>query len=266
MALQALDLWSLVRGRPQIDPNDLAEAIAEQIADEPHDYRTRLLIRDSVDALKGYWGDERVERWLTNCPRHDKIEAVCREDFGEVGFPSIRKRIMDKTEPETIRRYFQQMGYELRQTVKIAVGGGCALILPGYVSRFTEDIDVVGDVPAEIRTKYEFLDELQKLYGLHMGHVQPHYFPQSWQERVHSFGVFNHLQVSLVDVYDVFLSKFFSVRMKDMADMTVLLPQLDKAILVRRYLDTCQAFLTAPRLKEIAEKNWRILFGEDLPQ
>jgi len=134
------------------------------------------------------------------------------------------------------------------------------------VSRFTEDIDVVGDVPAEIRTKYEFLDEMEKLHGLHMSHVQPHYFPQGWLERVHSFGVFNHLQVSLVDVYDVFLSKFFSVRTKDMGDMIVLLPQLDKAILVRRYLDTCQAFLTAPRLQEIAQKNWRILFGEDLPQ
>jgi hypothetical protein len=51
-----------------------------------------------------------------------------------------------------------------------------------------------------------------------------------------------------------------------MGDLNVLLPQLDKETLVRRFLTTCQAFLTAPRLKEIAEKNWKILFGEDLPQ
>ena len=173
---------------------------------------------------------------------------------------------MDKTEPETIRQYFETLGYELRDPIQIAVGGGCALILPGYISRFTEDIDVVGEVPAEIRTKYKLLDDLEKLHGLHMGHVQSHYFPQGWHERVHSYGVYNHLQVSLVDVYDVFLSKLFSARIKDMADLKVLLPQLDKEVLTRRFLPTCKDFLSAARLKEIAEKNWKILFGEELPQ
>ena len=99
-----------------------------------------------------------------------------------------------------------------------------------------------------------------------MGHVQSHYFPQGWQERVHSFGVYNHLQVSLVDVVDVFLSKLFSARIKDMADLKVLLPQLDKEVIVRRLRESCQDFLAAASLKELAEKNWQILFGEELPQ
>jgi hypothetical protein len=266
MPAGTLDLWSLVRGRPQIDPNDLADAVVQQAAEEPLDYRTRLLIRDSIEALKGYWGTPRVEHWLAECPLHNRIETICSDEFDEIGFPSIRKRLMDKTDPETIRQYFQQLGFELRQTVQISVGGGCALILPGYVSRFTEDIDVVGEVPTEIRTKYQLLEDLEKLHGLHMGHVQPHYFPQGWQERVHSFGVYNHLQVSLVDVYDVFLSKLFSARMKDMGDLKVLLPQLTKEVLVRRVAETCKDFLAAPGLKEIAEKNWQILFGEPLPQ
>lgn len=266
MALQTLDLWSLVRGRPQIDPNDLAEAIVNQAAEDDLDYRTRLLIRDSVEALRGFWGPERVTRWLEDGPFHDKINTIWQEQFDEVGFPSVRKRLMEKTDPDAFRQYFRQLGFELRQTVKIDVGGGCALILAGYVVRFTEDIDVVGEVPEEIRTKYTLLDELERLHGLHMGHVQPHYFPQGWQDRVHSFGVFNHLQVSLVDVVDVFLSKLFSVRMKDMADLKVLMPQLDKAILIDRLRTTCKDLMATPRLKEIAEKNWQILFGEDLPQ
>ena len=173
---------------------------------------------------------------------------------------------MEKTEPETIRQYLTQLGYELRSTVKIAVGGGCALILPGYVSRITEGIDVVGDVPEDIRAKHQLLDDLEKLHGLHMVHVQPHYFPKGWQDRVHSFGVYNHLQVALVDVYDVFLSKLFSARLKDFADLKVLLPQLDKDVLVRRFLTTCQDFLAAERMQELATKNWYILFGEELPQ
>ena len=96
MATQTLDLWSLVRGRPQIDPNDLADAVVQQAAEEPLDYRTRLLIRDSVEALTGYWGRQRAERWLTECPLHDKIEAISHEGFDEIGFPSIRKQVVRK--------------------------------------------------------------------------------------------------------------------------------------------------------------------------
>ena len=266
MALETLDLWSLVRSRPQIDPRDLADAVVNQAAEEPLDYRTRLLIRDSVEALMSYWGEKKAAAWLEQAPTSDKIQTICQEEFEEVGFPSIRKRLVDKTDPETIRQYFVQLGHELTSTVAIAVGGGCALILPGYVARFTEDIDVVGEMPAEIRTKYQLLDELEKVHGLHMGHVQPHYFPQRWHERVHSFGVYDHLQVSLVDVCDVFLSKLFSSRMKDFEDLKVLGRQLDKDVLARRLLTTCQSFLADPHLKELAMKNWKILYGEELPQ
>jgi Nucleotidyltransferase of unknown function (DUF6036) len=266
MATQTFDLWTLVRGRPQIDPNDLAEAVVHQAAEEDLDFRTRLLIRDSVNALRDYWGEERADRWLQKCPMNDRIQVVCAEPFEETGFPSIRKRLMDKTDPDTIRQYFRQLGYELRQTIQIAVGGGCALILPGYISRFTEDIDVVGEVPEEIRNNHRLLDELEKLHGLHLGHVQTHYFPKGWQGRVHSFGVFNNLQVSLVDVYDVFLSKLFSARMKDMGDLKVLLPQLNKDTLVEHFRKTCMDFMSVPSLQETASKNWHILFGEDLPQ
>ncbi|MBI2807048.1 MAG: hypothetical protein HYX68_18860 [Planctomycetes bacterium] len=266
MVAKSIDLWSLVRGQPQIDPNDLAAAVVSQAAQEPRDYRTRLLIRDSVDALRDYWGNQRFDHWLVACPTRGNIVGICHAPFEEVGFPSIRKRLMDKLDPETIRQYFQQLGFSLRQTVKIAVGGGCALILPGYITRFTEDIDVVGEVPEDIRAEYQLLDGLEKLHGLHLGHVQPHYFPRGWQERVHAFGVYHHLQVALVDVYDVFLSKLFSARMKDVGDLKVLAPQLDKEIIARRFRETCHDFLAAPRLKELAENNWKILFGEELPQ
>ena len=266
MSPHTLDLWSLVRTRPQIDPRDLAECVIRQADQSDLDYRTRLLIRDSVDALKTVWGNAKVCDWLAQSPSAGKVSEICGEEFDEVGFPSIRKRLMERTEPATIRQFLSQLGHELRSIVKIDVGGGCALILSGFVSRFTEDIDVVGEVPVEIRTQFQLLEELEKVHGLHVGHVQPHYFPNGWRERVHSFGVFNHLQVSLVDVYDVFLSKLFSARMKDFADLKVLAPQLDKDILIRRFKTTCQEFLSAPRLLELAKKNWQTLFGEELPQ
>ena len=61
MVAQAQDLWKLVWGKPQIDPNDLAAAVEDEARSDDLDYRTRLLIRDSVEALKGHWGEKHVD-------------------------------------------------------------------------------------------------------------------------------------------------------------------------------------------------------------
>lgn len=265
MATQTHDLWTLVRQQPEIDPWDLAAAIEEQVAEAGLDYRTRLLVRDSMEALKKYWGTTGLEEWLADCPRRGIIEGICREGFEEVGFPSLRKRIMDKTKPDEIRQYLEQLGREIHHTIPLHIGGSVALIIPGFISRFTEDIDVVGEVPAEIRNQHKLLDDLERIHGLHLGHVQSHYFPQGWENRIHSLGNFGLLQVFLVDVYDVLLSKLFSARIKDFEDLKVLIPQLDKDTLVRRLKNTTAGFMAAERLKELAQKNWQILFGEPLP-
>lgn len=265
MATALLDLWTLIRQRPEIDPWDLAMAIAEQAAEKDLDYRTRLLIRDGVEALRIYWGASGLEKWLSGCPQRSMIEAICRENYDEVGFPSLKKRIMDKTNPEGIRQYLEHLGREIFHSTSLHIGGSVALLIPGFISRHTEDIDVVGEIPAEIRNKHKLLDDLERLHGLHLGHVQSHYFPSGWETRVHSLGIFGHLQVYLVDEYDVFLSKLFSARLKDMEDLKVLVPQLDKERLVRRLKDTTTGFLVVDYLKEMAQKNWQILFGEPLP-
>jgi hypothetical protein len=266
MALQTLDLWSLVRNRPQIDPNDLAEAVVNQAADEDLDYRTRLLIRDSVEALREFWGRERFTRWFANSPHSERFESICAERFDEVGFPSIKKRLMDKTDPKTIRQFLEHLGERLQKPLRIYVARSVALILPGYVSRHTDDIDIIDEVPAEIRNNHTLIDQLQTSYGLEFGHVQRHYFPSGWENRIHSMTPFGKLEVFLLDVYDVFLSKLFSVRLKDMEDMRVVAPQLDKSTLAEKLKNDCQDFLATPRLLKMAQNNWKILFGEDLPQ
>ncbi len=265
MATALSDLWTLIRLRPEIDPWDLATAIAEQAAESDLDYRTRLLIRDSVEALIIYWGASGWEKWLSACPQRSQIGTICREKYNEIGFPSLRKRIMEKTKPEGVRQYLEQLGQEVFHSASLHIGGSVALIIPGFISRHTEDIDVVGEIPPEIRNKHKLLDDLERLHGLHLGHVQSHYFPSGWENRVHSLGMFGRLTVYLVDVYDVFLSKLFSARLKDMEDLKVLAPQLDKERLVRRLKDTTAGFMVVDYLKELAQKNWQIIFGEALP-
>lgn len=265
MVAKTADLWTLARTGPQVDPIDLTHAIEREVGAFDLDYRSRLLIRDSVDALRSFWGPVRFSEWMQASPQWPQIEAICGEAFDEVGFPSIRKRLMENKTAEQIRDYLDTLGRRIRKETRIYVAGSCALILPGLMVRGTDDVDVVDEVPKEIRDEHALLDELEKVFALHMGHVQRHYFPAGWQDRAHSYALLGRLSVYLVDVYDVFLSKLFSARIKDLGDLRLLVPQIEKDILRERFMNTCASFLVVPRLKELATGNWQILFKEDLP-
>ena len=95
MVARSKDLWSLVWGKPYIHPGDLAEAVTEQAVRPSLDFRTRLLIRDSIDALKEYWGLSRLTDWLFRCPSRASIESICHEELGEPGFSTIKERLVD---------------------------------------------------------------------------------------------------------------------------------------------------------------------------
>lgn len=260
------DLWRLVQGRQYIDPHDLAAAVEDQVARGDLDYRSRVLIRDSVDALRHYWGAERLEDWLEGCPVRQQIQAICSQEFeDDRGFSSLRSRVMDVTQPDTIRQYFEELGRQIHRPLRLQIGGSIALILPGYLSRSTGDIDVVDELPAELRSQHRLLNDLNKRYGLELAHFQRHYLPMGWEQRVHSLGAFGQLQISLVDVYDVFLSKLYSARTKDRDDLRALIPQLDKEVLVSKLKDHTQSMLATPALRQKAETNWQILYGEPLP-
>lgn len=265
VSMQTKDLWGLVLDAVQVDPEDLVVAIEAQVCCGDLDYRSRLLIRDSLGALQRYWGTERLQRWLRHCPHHPQIEAIWHAPYEEVGFPSLEKRIMTTTRPEQIKQFFRELALHVQHPVLLTVGGSIALILPGLLSRRTEDIDIVNEVPSELRSQVHLLETLAHRYGLTLTHFQSRYLPQGWPQRLHSQEPFGQLQVFLVDPYDIFLSKLFSARLKDRDDLRMLAPQLDKAIMVRRLHDTTQALLAAPGLREQAEQNWYILYGEALP-
>jgi hypothetical protein len=262
----ANDLWSLIWGRPEVDPNDLASAVQAEAAKGDLDYRTRMLIRDSMNALKSYWGPDRTQRWLVRCPGRDRIETICSEEFDKIGFPMIRESLVEKTDPQTVEQMFRDLGRHVHRSVKLAVGGSIALILPGYISRATTDIDVVDEVPAELRSQHALLGDLSKRYKLLLTHFGSHYLPTGWENRLHYFNEFGDLRVYLVDVYDVFLGKLFSKRTKDLDDLRVLAPQLDKAKLVQQLKDTTAALQKDPNLLELGQKSWYIVFGEAFPQ
>jgi hypothetical protein len=266
MVVPAKDLWGLVWGRQWIDPHELRASVEDQVARRDLDYRSRVLIRDSLKALRHYWGDGRVEAWLRDSPVGEEIKTICRGPWDDDrGFSSLMRRVMDVTKPETIQRYFRELSQHVRRPIRLAVGGSVALILPGYLARPTEDIDVVDEVPAEIRSQHALLGDLKTRFGLEIAHFQQHYLPMGWQNRLHYFDTFGEVSVYLVDVYDVFLSKLFSIRTKDRDDLRALTAHIDKDTLTRRLHDTCGSMLVAESLRQRAEQNWYILYGEALP-
>jgi hypothetical protein len=259
------ELWNLVWGKPEIDPGALATAIEVAVEKPDLDYRTRILIRDGVAALEHHWGSQRTRQWLDRSKLHSRIEQIRQLIQDPPGFPSLRERLMEPTLPETIRQYLRDLGTRMHHPTRIVIGGSGALILQDWLTRSTEDVDVVDEVPCEIRSMYSALDDLERLYGLRLAHFQSHFLPVGWENRLRSLGSFGALEVSLIDPQDVVLSKLFSARDKDLADLRQLLPFTDRQLLARRLRDDCTGLLAEPALQRNAERNWYVLTGEALP-
>lgn len=259
------DLWSLVLDHQYVAPEDLVRAIEDQIIRGDLDFRTRLLIRDGVNALERYWGREHVQDWLTRCPVRSQIQSIRGEDLGRLGFPFLGSQLVEPTSPETVKQLLRELGQNVHQRVRIYIGGSIAMIVPGYLVRRTQDLDVIDEVPEEIRNQHQLLERILQRYRLEIATSPSHYLPSGWMNRVHYLDDYGPLQVYLVDVYDVFLSKLFSRREKDRDDLREALPRLDKETLILHLKDTAQPLLADDKMRPAAENNWYILFGEPLP-
>lgn len=248
-----------------IDPAELVEAIEDQVRQPPLDFRTRLLIRDSLNALERRWGGNRVASWLAESPSRQRLESIRDEDLGRPGFSFLEDQLVDPTRPEAIKQLLRELGQSVHHPVKMFVGDSVALIVPGYLSRRSQYLDVIDEVPAEIRNQHQLIQNLTQRHRLQIAHFQSHHLPSGWQNRVHSIEPFGALQVYLVDAYDVLVSKLFSGREKDRDDLRIVLPRLDKDVFVRRVRDNTASLRSDSRLLKQAEQNWYILFGDSLP-
>jgi Nucleotidyltransferase of unknown function (DUF6036) len=257
------DLWSLVRGTPTVDPDDLFHAIEVEACRPSPDFRTRLLLRDSFRALQKRWGSDVALSRLSPSAAM-AIQPILRENLGDSGFPTLEGRLMQRTDPETMLQFLRELGTAVAHETRIEIGGSGALILTGLLRRGTEDLDAVDEVPAALRAQHDLLNSLAARYGLRLTHFQSHYLPAGWKHRLVSLGRFGKLDVFLVDVLDIFLGKLFSAREKDLDDLRQLAPALDRPTIDGRLRSTCASLLAESLLKANAERNWYIVFGDSL--
>ena len=257
------DLWALTFGQPWVDAEELSLALERQVADEQQlDARTKLLVRDSLQALSEFWGPERLEVWLARSAGGTVLRKLQKTVVEPPGFPTLNRRLMQKTAPQAVLEMLRDLGSQLGHREQLTIGGSIALILSGQLSRATEDIDVVDEVPAQIRAEHKLLDQLAGRYGLRLTHFQSHYLPDGWQQRIHSLGRFGELDVSLLDSCDIFVGKLFSKREKDRDDLRVLSKVLDKMRVEDLVRSSASRLAADPERAEHARQNWYIIYGE----
>jgi hypothetical protein len=264
-AATTLDPWRLVWGQPYIDSRTLAAAIEQDLALNDHpDFRTRLLVRDAAVALRSYWGSRRFAQWLEASPAGPEVREIMNEDLGEPGFSTIRRRLVDSIDSTQLSQIFDLLGRGIHGRVEIHIAGSVPTLIKGLTARPTDDIDLVDEVPAEIRRQRDVLQQIETEFGLKLGHVQSHYLPARWRERRRWLGDFGGLRVYLLDEYDIFVSKLSSKQKKHQLDLRVLALKLDKDTARHRLLGDGRAFLGDPKLRPQIEENWRFIFQEPL--
>lgn len=248
-------LWNLLAA-PTIDPRDLAGALGSVVREPDLDYRTVQLVYEARQALG------------PRCSGLDaEIQVHCQHvglDTSDVKFPRLKERLVSNFRPEQVRQYLRDLGTQLRQPVSMTIGGSVAITLQGLSSRPTDDVDIVDEVPPEIRQQRQLISQLAHQYGIQPTHFQSHYLPDGWEGRVKSLGSFGQLQVSVVDAYDILAGKVYSLRSKDRDDLRRLAPEIDQSRLLQRLRIATQRLWRDDRFRQQAVQNWYVVYGEPL--
>ena len=259
------DLWTLVLRPGPVDAAELWRAVLSHAKASPgaDDYRTRLLVRDALDALAERWGPGGLEGRLTALDEGGaRIRQLWRTPFDEVGFATLRRRLVNATSRETILQLLRELGQRVRGPANVTVGGSSALVLADLVVRQTDDVDLVDELPEAVRAEPALVDELAARYGLRLIHFASHYLPAGWRGRAASLGRMGRLAVHVLDPLDVLCGKLFSRRTKDLDDVRAAWPAIDRAALRQRLIQNAAALRSDPKLAEAAAHNWYILTGE----
>jgi len=240
MGAAVKDRWDLTFGQPCVDAEELAAALESEVVKEDLDFRTQLLIRDSIDALCGFWGTPRVESWLRKSRQGPLLQSMWKADLGEPGFLTLRRRVAKALRPQKIFAILSESGNQWPEPTQVIIGGSIALILSEELLRDETDPDIWDEPPDDL-------------------------LPTGWRDRIRHFGQFGKLDVYLMDSCDIFVSKLFSVRRRDLIDLRHMDNRLVKQTVEQRLISTASSLRADPQRLKSAEHNWYVLYGEPLP-
>src|SRR5207245_2476239 len=127
----------------------------------------------------------------------NRIHTILQEELGPPGYRNIRRRLVSNVGSNEIHQIFSLLGERVQDSIDVYIAGSIPTLIQGLTARPTDDIDIVNEVPAQIRKQADLLKRIRSEYGLTLGHVQSHYLPANWQQRRRFLGDFGGLHVYL---------------------------------------------------------------------
>lgn len=255
--------WQLARTPGPVDAEQLFDAVKDPAVLRARDPRTRRLAADAFVALGGFWGSVELHKRLAACHIEQDVRTLVRDRGPDDGFATLRDRVMNATHPESVLQLLRELGTRLQTPIAIVVGGSIALMLESLIVRYTDDVDVVDEIPKPLRDEHELLASLAARYGLKLTHFQSHYLPDGWESRTRSLGQFGSMAVRVVDPIDILVGKLFSKRPKDLDDVRLAWPKIDQKAFRSRLVGSTNAFRADGSLAASAQANWYIVTGEE---
>ena len=90
---------------------------------------------------------------------------------------------MDHIDSTQLSQIFDLLGRDIHDRIEIHIAGSVPTLIRGLTARPTDDINLVDEVPIEIRPQRAVLRKIESEFGLKLGHVQSHYLPTGWRDR-----------------------------------------------------------------------------------
>ncbi len=176
-----------------------------------------------------------------------------------------------KTIPQPWLSFLLEIDAFVGEPVQLHCLGGFVVTVVNGLDRPTSDLDTLS-LTGHSTELFQFAGEGSKIsqrYGLYLDRVGITTLPENYEDRLSEVfaGSFEHLQIFVLDPYDVALAKIERNGDTDREDVRHLarVVPFDLEVLSQRYRDELRAYLGNPKREDLTLKLWLEMIQEDRP-
>ena len=172
--------------------------------------------------------------------------------------------------PSHWRNFLEAVDRELSESISLhCIGGFVAEVVYG-VPRTTNDLDYLSaetppDSVALVENIAGIQSALRREYDLYFEAVGITHYPENYEERLRQLDLgHTHLQLLVLEAYDLLLSKLTGNRDKDREDVQSIArsQELQYGVLKERYVEEMRAYLAEPEKHDLTIQLWEEFFDQ----